>query len=348
MALAIRFACMLFLVAAVASPSAVRADEASHPAATAKDARRRTGEIVYEPPAKEVAPELFRLPKATFSFSEEIRSFPGDKVYASRVTFPSPVVTQYAVNNTVHCEYFRPADLRPGERIPAVIVLHILGGDFPLSRAFCNALALNRCAALFVKMPYYGPRRPAGVNIRMISADADQTVAGMRQAILDIRRARAFLASQSEVDPDQTGVFGISLGGITAALAASLEPRFTKCCPMLAGGDIAKVALESPELARVRREWAARGQDGEAIKSLLVKIDPVTYAANLAGRKILMINASHDEIIPRACTDSLWNACGKPRIVWFNAGHISSLRYLPEGIHEVTTFFRAEQPAAGR
>jgi hypothetical protein len=28
--------------------------------------------------------------------------------------------------------------VQPGKR-PAVIVLHILGGDFPLSRLFCNA-----------------------------------------------------------------------------------------------------------------------------------------------------------------------------------------------------------------
>lgn len=306
----------------------------------AADRPHRTGEVRYEPPKSEDGvPEQFRLDKHTFSFDEDIRSRPGDRTYTSRVTFPSPVTTEHVNNNTVHCEYYRPADVAAGEKLPGVVVLHILGGDFPLSRLFCNALAQQRCAALFIKMPYYGPRRQPGVSRRMISADPAETVAGMRQAILDIRRARSWLEAQAEVDGEQLGVFGISLGGITAALAGTLEPRFVKVCPMLAGGDIAEVAWESPELARVRREWEQKGQDRDTIYQMLLTIDPVTYAANLKGRQVLMLNASRDEVIPRRCTDSLWQAFDRPRIVWYNAGHISALRYLPEGLHEVAHFF---------
>jgi dienelactone hydrolase len=308
----------------------------------AETAGRRSGEVQYEPPKSEDGvPESFRLKSHKFRFDEDIRSLPRDKIYTSKVTFPSPVKTDHEANNTVHCEYYRPTNVAPGEKIPAVVVLHILGGDFPLSRTFCTALAQQRCAALFVKMPYYGPRRVPGISRRMISADPAESVAGMTQAILDIRRARAWLEAQDEIDDDQLGVFGISLGGITAALAATAEPRFTKVCPMLAGGDIGKVALESPELARVRREWEAKGQNRDEIYKLLLTIDPVTYAANIKGRQILMLNASQDEVIPRSCTDSLWEAFGRPRIVWYNAGHISALRFLPEGIHEVVQFFAA-------
>jgi dienelactone hydrolase len=307
---------------------------------------KRTGDVRYEPPKSEAGvPEQFRLDAHSFRFDEETRSEKHDKIYTSRVLFPSPVKTEHEVNNTVHCEYYRPANVGPDEKIPGVVVLHILGGDFPLSRMFCNALAQKRCAALFVKMPYYGPRRVPGLSRRMISADPNETVAGMRQAILDIRRARAWLEAQDEIDDERLGVFGVSLGGITAALAATLEPRFARVCPMLAGGDIAQVAWESPELARVRREWEAKGQDREVIEKLLLTIDPVTYAANLKGRQVLMLNASQDEIIPRRCTDSLWRAFGEPRIVWYNAGHISALKFLPEGMHEVATFFAAEGKA---
>ena len=62
------------------------------------------------------------------------------------MTFPSPVVTPHANNNTVHCEYFRP--LAAGKH-PGVIVLHILGGDFDLARLFCRSLAHRGTAALF-------------------------------------------------------------------------------------------------------------------------------------------------------------------------------------------------------
>src|SRR5262249_11194087 len=153
----------------------------------------------------------------TFEFAaEDLESSTAD-LRLSLVTFPSPVKTALEQNNTVHCEYFLP---RRQEKVPAVVVLHILGGDFPLSRLFCSALASRGGAALFIRMPYYGRRREAGDPRRMVSKDPRETVEGMTKAILDIRRAAAFLASQPEIDPDQLGVFGISLGGITGGLAA--------------------------------------------------------------------------------------------------------------------------------
>ena len=132
-----------------------------------------------------------------------------------RITYGA--VTQPA-NNTVHCEFFRP--LAPGKH-PGVVVLHILGGDFDLSRLFCRSLASRNVAALFVKMPHYGPRREPGSTARMVSLDPRETVRGMTQAVLDVRRAAAWLGAQESVDPEQLGIMGISLGGITSALAAT-------------------------------------------------------------------------------------------------------------------------------
>jgi dienelactone hydrolase len=256
------------------------------------------------------------------------------------------VVTPHECNNTVHCEYFRPAVLTEKtdgkKRYPGVVVLHILGGDFPLSRLFCKGLANRNVAALFVKMPYYGPRRPAGANVRMISQDPRESVAGMTQAILDIRRAAAWLAAQEEVDPQQLGVFGISLGGITACLAATAEPRFAKVCPVLAGGDISQIAWESPELARIRQRWIEKGETKESIVGLLKSIDPVTYADNVRGRTILMFNASRDEIIPRRCTESLWQAFGKPPILWYEAGHYTAIVHIFDVVQKTAAFFQPD------
>ena len=206
-------------------------------AARAADKPSRDGEIRFEPNAQEqtAVPQPFRLERAAFAFEQKPQPSISDDVALSLVTFPSPVITKYEVNNTVHCEYYCPTT--PGKH-PACVVLHILGGDFPLSRTFATALAHRGMAALFVIMPYYGPRRPAEANVRMVSPDPNQTVAGMTQAVKDIRYAAAWLAEQPEVDRDQLGIFGISLGGITAALAAAAEPRFHKICPVLAGGGI--------------------------------------------------------------------------------------------------------------
>ena len=284
-------------------------------------------------------PEMFRLEAHSFPYIQTFVPDASRTTVVSEVTFPSPVETEHACNNTVHCEYFRPHG--PGRR-PAVVVLHILGGDFPLARLFSRYLAASGTPALFVKMPYYGPRRPTEVRKRMIDVDPRDSVVGMRQAVLDIRRAGAWLASREEVDPEQIGIFGISLGGITAALAAEQEPRFRNVCLMLAGGDLGRVSWESREVKQARDQWLAKGGTKEEFFTVLQPIDPATYAERLRSRRLFMINASQDEVIPPACTTSLWEKAGKPPIVWFDAGHYTAALYMFHGLAEVTRFFRRE------
>jgi dienelactone hydrolase len=300
----------------------------------------RTGTVTFEPAANEAElPARFRLQAHQFDFRQTPLETAATKIELFEVTFPSPVATPHENNNTVHCEYFRPRAANEQQQ-PAVVVLHILGGDFPLSRLFCRTLAHNGVAALFVKLPYYGPRRQPDTPARMVSLDPAETVKGMTQGVLDIRRARAWLAAQEEVDPDQLGIFGVSLGGITSALAASAEPRFTKVCMLLAGGDIARVGWSSPELKGVREQWLARGKTYEEFVEVMREIDPVTYAEHVRGRRMLMLNASYDEVIPRECTESLWRALGEPEIVWWDAGHYSAARFMLDGLARVTRFFQ--------
>ncbi len=304
----------------------------------------REGEVRFEPTDKEATvAELFHLEPHSFKFKQEFQKTSATGMEISLVTFPSPVETAHPENNTVHCEYFRP--LTPGKH-PAVVVLHILGGDFDLSRLFCRNLASHNVAALFLKLPYYGPRRPDGKEVRMINEDPQITVANMRQGILDIRRGAAWLCGQDEVDDDQLGIFGISLGGITSALASTAEPRFQKICLMLAGGDMAKIAWESPELKDVRARWLDKGGSTDEFFAIIKQIDPVTYGDRVRGRKILMLNASHDEVIPKVCTESLWHAFGEPEIIWMEAGHYSAMRFIFDGLTHVTRFFKDESKAS--
>jgi alpha/beta hydrolase family protein len=313
-------------------------------AAIAAEPPVRRAEVRFEPSLQEeiIVPKPFRLEAQTFAFEQKPQSTVSDEISMSLVTFPSPVKTPYERNNTVHCEYYRPA--APG-KYPACVVLHILGGDFPLSRMFADSLAHRGVAALFVIMPYYGPRREPGVNVRMISPDPEQTVRGMTQAVKDIRYSAAWLAAQPEVDPDQLGVFGISLGGITAALAGTAEPRFHKICPVLAGGGIGSILWESPEphMVEVRRRWLATGGTRESLLELMQSIDPASYGDRVRDRKILMLNASHDEVIPKKCTESLWQAFGRPKIFWYDAGHYTAAWHLVDAVGRVTDFFQPDE-----
>jgi dienelactone hydrolase len=280
--------------------------------------------------------QRFRLTPHRFAWEARPTELATDNFEIWDVTFPSPVTTAEESNNTVHCEYFRSR--RAGGR-PGVIVLHILGGDFPLSRLFCNMLAQHGVNALFLKMPYYGPRRDPKSPRRMVSPDPRETVSGMTQAVLDIRHATAWLAQRPEIDGGQLGIFGISLGGITAALAATAEPRLQNVCLLLAGGDIGQAGWDAPEARQVRERWLSQGGTREEFVEILRVVDPATYAAAARGKRILMLNATEDEVIPRACTESLWKSLGEPPIHWYSGGHYSVMRHLFSALVQVGRFF---------
>lgn len=300
------------------------------------------GEATFRPsPAEADVPARFRLAEATFPYEmEELRPAGRYSVWALR--FPSPVETPDPENNTVHAEYFRPEpEAFPGRR-PGVVVLHILGADFALSRYMAARLADRGVAALFVKLPYYGERRPAGA--RFLSADLQRSVSAMRQGVCDVRRASAWLADQPEVDPERLGVTGISLGGIVSSLAASVDPNIREACLLLAGGGLADVLWEMPEAARYRALWIAAGRTREDLAALTRPYDPVTYAPGLVGKRVLMLNANVDEVIPPRAALALWEAAGRPPIHWFDCGHYSAVGYLLPGIRQAVEFFAGESP----
>ncbi len=304
----------------------------------------RHGTAEFQPASSEASlPAQFKMQAHSFDFDQKPVATKVPKLQLSLVTFPSPMVTPHANNNTVHCEYF--ASTAPGKK-PAVIMLHILGGDFDLARLFCRMMATNGVSALFLKMPYYGERKQPDSPARMISIDPEETVRGMTQAVLDIRQAAAWLSAQEDIDSKQLGLMGISLGGITGALAVSIEPRFSKACLMLGGGDMGEIAWTSTEMEPLRKFWAETGRSKEDLFKAVKSVDPVTYARPVPGRKILMLNASHDEVVPPACTKALWHAFGEPEIVWWDAGHYSAARYIFQGMTRCVRFFQSDDATA--
>lgn len=304
------------------------------------------GEAAFRPTAAEAdVPERFRLPAARFPYEVELRlDAPGHSVLAVR--FPTPVESPDPANNTVHAEYFRPAGAGASGRRPAVVVLHILGADFALSRFIAARLADRGVAALFVKLPYYGERRPPGSRDRFLSTDTERSIRVMRQGVCDVRRAAAWLASRPEVDPEKLGVTGVSLGGIVASVAASVDPTLNRAALILAGGDLARVMWEMPEAARHRAAWLASGRTFEDLRALTLPFDPLTYAGRLAvGKRVLMVAGNVDEVIPPASARALWEAAGRPPITWYDCGHYSAAGVLLPAVRQAVEFFAADLPA---
>jgi len=295
------------------------------------------GEATFSPtPAESAVPEPFRLGPARFPYDlSTVRDEPNYTV--EHLAFPSPIETPDDANNTVHADYFRPKG--DGQR-PGVVVLHILGADFALSRYLAARLADRGVAALFVRLPYYGERRPAEANDRrFLSGDLDRSVRSMRQGVCDVRRAVAWLGGRPEIDRDRLGVAGISLGGIVSAVAAGVDPAIGSAALLLAGGDLATILWEMPEAGRYRKLWIDSGRTREDLQALTRPYDPITHAAGLRGKRVLMIAGRTDEVIPPSSATALWEAAGRPTLRWYDCGHYSAAGFLLPGMREVVEFF---------
>lgn len=285
-------------------------------------------------------PKRYRLMAHTFPYElEQIDDRPLSKVEVYHLTFPSPVTTACKENNTVHAEYYRPKGKGP---FPCVIVLDITGGDQKLSRMIAAHLAQNGIGGLFVQMAYYGPRRSRGSRVRLLSADVRHTLAAVRQTVLDLRRATAWMASRPEVDPRRLGISGTSLGSFVAALTAEMEPRLGRVAVLLGGGGFVDAFYDDPRGKEVRQMWEALGGTKEKAARLIAPVDPLTRAANLKERRVLILAARRDDVVPPKMAEALWKATGRQKIIWYDCTHYGALAYLVPALRHLVKHFGAD------
>src|SRR5258708_39622697 len=78
-------------------------------------------------------------------------------------------------------------------------------------------------SALRLSLPYHDERMPPELHRAdyIVSANVARTVQVCRQAVLDARRAIAWLAAQGH---DRIGILGTSLGSCLALLTTAHEP----------------------------------------------------------------------------------------------------------------------------
>jgi dienelactone hydrolase len=296
-----------------------------------------TGTVHFTPGDQAKVPERYRLEERVFRFELERKGeLPASELSIYKLRFPSPVKSATPENNTVHAEYYRPHGTGP---FPGVIVLDITGGNQQLSRTFALYLAQHKVAGLFVQMAYYGPRRPPGSKLRLLSPDIPHTVEAVRQTVLDLRYAAAWLESRPEINPKQIGIMGTSLGSFLAALTSEMEPRLGRVAVLLGGGGFVEAYYDHPLAAWWRAAFVALGGSRERLKELIAPIDPLTCAENLKDRKLLILAARQDEIVPAKMAEMLWQASGKQKIIWFDAGHYTAIKYITDAMREIVAHF---------
>lgn len=312
------------------------------PLAAAEPAARdiSRGVFVFQPKDDQKnVPERYRLGKHQLSFElTRKRDLAESEIGIYHLTFPSTVASDCKENNTVHAEYYRPKGKGP---FPGVIVLDITAGNQVLSRTIAAQLAQNQIAALFVQMAYYGPRRPPGSKLRLMSPDVKHTLEAIRQTVLDVRCASAWLESRPEIDPGHLAILGTSLGSFIGTLTAEMEPRLKRVVVLLGGGALVDAYYDDPRAKPFRDIWERLGGNKEKLTRIIAPVDPITCAANLKDRSILIVAGKRDDVVPPKAAEALWRATGKQKILWYDCTHVGAGLYFVPILANVIKYLKA-------
>lgn len=234
--------------------------------------------------------------------------------------FPSPVITPYENNNTVHARYFPVPARAPGSRGSleadadrarkrAVIVLPQWNADAESHVGLCRLLNRAGIAALRLSLPYHDARTPAGL-VRadyMVSANIGRTLQACRQAVLDLRGATDWLVSAGY---ERIGITGTSIGSCIAFLAFVHDERLRVGAYNHVSSYFGDVVWKGISTAHVRRNLETE-LTREEVRQAWLAISPNSYIELLMRnpRHGLFISARYDLSFPPELSWLLFAEC---------------------------------------
>jgi pimeloyl-ACP methyl ester carboxylesterase len=181
-------------------------------------------------------------PTKTFKF--------GDRAGA-RITWQSPINTNFPANNVARADFFPCAR---GWGAPTVLMLHALMSASHIGyrryAARFNELGWNAC---FVHLPYHYSRVPRGYwnGELAITADLTRNAEGLRQGVIELRQ---LMTALRERGCQEFGVLGTSYGGWIGALLAMVERDFRFVALMAPIVNVEHAIWESPATRFMQRE----------------------------------------------------------------------------------------------
>lgn len=203
---------------------------------------------------------------------------------------------------------------------PVAICIHgYMGGAFAVEErvwpvAWLGKLGLD--VVLFV-LPFHGVRAEPGRRgpPPFPGADPRITIEGFRHAMADLRDLAAWLHHRGH---PAVGVMGMSLGGYSTALAATLEPSLSFAIPIIPLASIADFARDQ---GRLGDGGARTAEQHAALERVFAPISPVHRAPAIDSGRVLVVAARADRITPVSHARRLAGHFGAELDVW-HGGHL--------------------------
>jgi dienelactone hydrolase len=235
--------------------------------------------------------EFFSIPPGSdFAFEQA----------TSILTFPSALATPHPENNIVSGRWFPAAGdeslVRQANRGRAVVVLPQWNSDADGHIGLAKVLARFGVSALRLSLPYHDARMPPELTRAdyIVSSNIVRTVQVCRQAVLDARRAVAWLAS---LGFERIGIIGTSLGSCLSMLTSAHEPLIRAQALNHVSPWFADVVWRGLSTQHVRH-----GLDGhidlERLRQLWRPISPWSYLDRVGKTNTLLVYAEYDLTFP--------------------------------------------------
>jgi hypothetical protein len=210
------------------------------------------------------------------------------------LSFSSALVTPHPENNLVRARYF--PDATPRGRRRAVLVLPQWNSDADGHVGLCRLLNRFGISALRLSMPYHDARMPPELRRAdyIVSANIGRTAQVCRQAVLDARRAIAWLHQQGYTS---IGILGTSLGSCLSMLTTAHEPLIKAAALNHISPYFADVVWDGLSTMHVR-ETLEGNVTLDELRRMWLPISPLPFLDRVRGRSILLIYALYDLTFP--------------------------------------------------
>lgn len=240
------------------------------------------------------------------------------------LTFTSAIETPHPRNNTVHARLF--PERSPRGRRRAVLVMPQWNAGEDGHVGLCRLLNRYGMTALRLSMPYHDARMPPELTRAdyIVSANVGRTVQVCRQAVLDARRAIAWLRAEGY---DSIGILGTSLGSCLAGLTAAHEPEIRAAALNHISPYFADVVWEGLSTQHVR-ETLEGNVTLKQLRKMWLPISPLPFIDRIRDRRLLLVYARYDLTFPvdlsRALVDEFKRRGIEHELTVLPCGHYSS------------------------
>jgi pimeloyl-ACP methyl ester carboxylesterase len=252
------------------------------------------------------------------------------------LAFPSeyrPYLSAYRDEHLRHREnltaHARMWTRGPGRR--AIVLLHGWGGGtyWITERTFAVEYWLRHdFDVVAFQLPFHGHRAPstgplpARSGALFLSPHVVRTNEAFGQAIHDLRA----LASRLVADGSPgVGVMGMSLGGYTTALWASIDARLAFAVAMIPAVSMAELMWRHGEDNPTRRHAVRDGVTRELLADVFAVHTPTSRPPLLDRERLMIVAGKGDRITPPDQAERLhahWGGCA---IHWFAGGHLAQI-----------------------